>query len=50
MKDSFVLYTKINEMVRELEGADKGRLFQALLDYAESETVPGVGGAGVGEG
>lgn len=39
-KDSFVLYTKINEVVRELSDEQKGRLFQAILDYEETGEVP----------
>lgn len=39
-KGSFVLYTKINEVVRELSDEQKGRLFQAILDYEETGEVP----------
>ena len=33
MKDSFVLYTKITETVEKLTTEQKGKLFQAILDY-----------------
>lgn len=33
MKDSFVLYTKIAETVGKLTNEQKGKLFQAILDY-----------------
>lgn len=39
-KDSFVLYTKINEVVRELTYEQKGKLFQAILDYEETGEQP----------
>ena len=39
-KESFVLYTKINEVVRELSDEQKGRLFQAILDYEETGEPP----------
>ncbi len=39
-KDSFVLYTKINEVVKELSDEQKGRLFQAILDYEETGEEP----------
>lgn len=39
-RDSFVLYTKINEVVKELNNEQKGILFQAILDYEEVGEVP----------
>ena len=30
---SFILFTKINEVVKELTNEQKGLLFQAILDY-----------------
>lgn len=41
-RESFVLYTKINEVVKELDDGQKGRLFQAILDYEETGEVPGL--------
>ena len=40
MNTSFVLFTKINEVVKELTNEQKGQLFQAILDYQESGEVP----------
>lgn len=39
-KDSFILYTEINDVVKELSDEQKGKLFQAILDYEESGDVP----------
>lgn len=39
-RESFVLYTKINEVVKELDDGQKGRLFQAILDYEETGEMP----------
>lgn len=44
-RESFVLYTKINEIVKELSVEDKGLLFQAILDYQETGVVPDISGA-----
>lgn len=38
-RESFVLYTKINEIVKKLTDAQKGKLFQAILDYQETGEV-----------
>lgn len=38
--ESFVLFTKIIEVTRALTDEQKGRLFQAILDYQESGEVP----------
>lgn len=37
---SFILFTKINEVVKELTNEQKGLLFQAILDYQETGIVP----------
>lgn len=39
-RDSFILYTEINDVVKELSDEQKGKLFQAILDYEESGDVP----------
>jgi len=36
---TFLLTTEINEIIRILDDAEKGRLFQAVLDYAEQRKV-----------
>lgn len=40
MRESFILYTKINEVVKQLNDEEKGRLFQAILDYEETGEMP----------
>lgn len=40
MSDSFVLFTKIDEVVSELTTEQKGQLFQAILDYQKNGVVP----------
>ncbi len=40
MNTSFVLFTKIDEVVRELSLEEKGMLFQAILDYQKTGEVP----------
>lgn len=40
MNTSFVLFTKINDVVKELTNEQKGILFQAILDYQETGVVP----------
>lgn len=40
MNDSFVLFTKIDEVVSELTIEQKGQLFQAILDYQKTGVVP----------
>ena len=40
MNTSFVLFTKIDEVVRELTLEEKGKLFQAILDYQKTGEVP----------
>ena len=40
MEDSFVLFTKISETVSELTDEEKGKLFQAILDYQTTGEVP----------
>jgi hypothetical protein len=37
---SFILFTKINEVVKELTNEQKGLLFQAILDYQATGIVP----------
>lgn len=37
---SFILFTKINDVVKELTNEQKGILFQAILDYQETGVVP----------
>lgn len=39
-RDSFVLYTKINEVIKELTDEQKGKVFQAILDYEETGDEP----------
>ena len=39
-RDSFILYTEINDVVKELEDDQKGKLFQAILDYESTGEVP----------
>lgn len=39
-RDSFILYTEINEVVKELSDEQKGKLFQAILDYEETGEMP----------
>lgn len=40
MEDSFVLFTKISETVSEMTDEEKGKLFQAILDYQTTGEVP----------
>ena len=40
MNTSFVLFTKIDEVVKELTLEEKGKLFQAILDYQKTGEVP----------
>ena len=40
MKNSFVLYTEINEVLKELTNEEKGIIFQAILDYQISGEAP----------
>lgn len=35
-RDSFVLYTKVIEVVKKLDDVQKGKLFQAILDFESS--------------
>lgn len=39
-RESFVLYTKINEVVQKLTDEQKGKVFQAILDYEETGEQP----------
>lgn len=39
MKDSFVLYTKIKDVLDALSNEQKGMLFQAILDHESGEEV-----------
>lgn len=40
MNDSFVLFTKIDEVISELTTEQKGQIFQAILDYQKTGVVP----------
>ena len=40
MNTSFVLFTKIDDVVKELTLEEKGRLFQAILDYQKTGEIP----------
>lgn len=40
MNTSFVLFTKIDEVVKELTLEEKGLLFQAILDYQKTGEIP----------
>ena len=40
IRKSFVLYTQISETLKELSDAEKGQLFQAIIDYAATGEVP----------
>lgn len=40
MKDSFVLYTEINEVLAILTNEQKGILFQAIVDYESTGEIP----------
>jgi len=39
-KDSFILYTEINDVVKELDDEQKGILFQTILDYEITGEIP----------
>lgn len=39
---SFILYTDIAEVLRILTDEQKGRLFQSIVDYAETSEVPAI--------
>ena len=39
-KDSFILYTEINDVVKELDNEQKGVLFQTILDYEITGEMP----------
>ena len=40
MRDSFILYTQINEVLKELKDEEKGQLFQAIMDYETTGEIP----------
>lgn len=40
MRDSFVLYTKIDEVLASLTNEQKGILFQIIIDYEKNGNVP----------
>lgn len=42
MKDSFIIYTKINEVLKELTDDQKGKLFQAIIDYEMTGEIPAI--------
>ena len=40
MRESFILYTQINEILKEMTDEQKGQLFQAIVDYEITDEVP----------
>ena len=41
-KNSFVLYTKLNNVMQEMSNEEKGMLFQAIMDYQITGEIPNV--------